>query len=208
MNAKDFIDKLNDLHLGIFTDIDVLKLLNNSKGYCNLYLYRLVKRGYILRIKKGLYALKGSNKFEIAGSMMMNSYVTSLAALFYQGLINQDPNFIEVANIKYSKTERIENDFGIIFIRFRKLPQNAFFGYYKTNGNTSTFFIAEPEKAVIDMLFLHKDHLLSYVEDVIRENKVNINKVLKYAKISGKISVYREVIKIIEKYKIIIKQED
>lgn len=202
MNSNNFINKLNELHLGVFTDTDAKKIINKNKNYCNLYLYRLAKKNYIIRIRKGLYALKESSKFEIAGSIIANSYITSLAALFYHELINQDPNFIEVANTKYSKTLHIKKDFGAINIELKKLPKTAFFGYYKTMGNIGMFFIAEPEKAIIDILLLHNGDLLSYVEDVMKEHKININKVLKYAKITGKKSIHASIIKIIEKYEI------
>jgi predicted transcriptional regulator of viral defense system len=182
MKTNEFVKRLNLLQLGAFTDADAYKILQKDKKYCNLYLHRATDRGDIIRVERGIYALNGSGRLEIAGALVANSYVTAMAALFYHGLIDQDPAYIELASTRIRKHKIVDTGNGQIEVYVRKLPKAAFFGYYKTLDNIGMFFVAEPEKALIDMLLLHGKGLESYAKDIISEHKIDAAKLIEYSK--------------------------
>ncbi|MGC9037813.1 MAG: type IV toxin-antitoxin system AbiEi family antitoxin domain-containing protein, partial [Candidatus Micrarchaeia archaeon] len=66
MRANEFISRLHRLELGVFTTADAMKVLGGSRAYVNLFLHRLAARREIESIGRGVYALKGAERFEIA----------------------------------------------------------------------------------------------------------------------------------------------
>lgn len=75
------------------------------------------------------------------------SYDSLTTALSYYGTTTQMPqNFIECIAIKRSKEVQIEDT----LFKYRKIDPRLYFGFVKLRG----FFVAEPEKALLDSLYL------------------------------------------------------
>ena len=198
MRSEEFIHEMRTLGLGVFTSIDAMKVLGSSREYANLFLHRLTRRNLIRHIGRTLYALEGAGRLEIANSLAPNGYVSGLAALFYYGMINQDPLGIDIVNTKKSLSRSVMYGRSKISVKIIKVSKKRFFGYKKEIGNIGYFLIAEPEKAIIDTLYLYKDRLASYCKDALDSGKGSISseRLIGYARRTGSASLLKMLAKI------------
>ncbi|MGE0009599.1 MAG: hypothetical protein AB7F19_03575 [Candidatus Babeliales bacterium] len=110
-----------------------------------------IKRGYLYHIRRGLYAKnKDYNRFEVATKILTPSYISFETVLLQSGVIFQWYQRIFVASYQ---TRIIECD-GQTY-EYRKIK-----GPLLTNSQGITienqYSIATPERALLDMLYLHK----------------------------------------------------
>lgn len=175
MNAISFLDKLRRLQLFAFTVINAQQILNKPKEYVRTYLYRLEKKGIILRIERNKYALKNMNPILILNTITAPYYVSFLFSLYTHNLTTQIPIKIQVVSTISKKPLVFENH-EFEFIRFR--PSRVF-GYYRHTLGDGYVFIADKEKTLIDCLYLQKGVSASDVNFAISD--CNIKKLIKYA---------------------------
>ncbi len=124
----------------------------------NIYDYQLslwVKKDLLLRLKNGIYAFareKTNLKCEeIAYFIYQPSYISLESALFYY-------NFIpEMVYSQISVTAKINRTFDNTFGRFiyRHIKKELFWGYQVISTKYGQFLMAEPEKAILDYLYLN-----------------------------------------------------
>lgn len=120
-------------------------------------LSRWARSGQIYRLRRGLYALAPPyqkvkpHPFLIANRMSRGSYVSLQSALAYYGLI---PEYVPlVTSVTTARPGRWETPLGVF--EFRHLKANLFFGYRQRDlGSGQTAFIAAPEKALLDLVYL------------------------------------------------------
>ncbi len=87
--------------------------------------------------------------FVIATQLVEPSYVSLNSALLFHGIVQQVPKAVEcvtsVNSLKYP-------DLGITY---HKIPNALFFGYKRHSKSNSYVFVAEPEKAIVDGIYLN-----------------------------------------------------
>lgn len=202
MIAEQFIRELKTLRKGIFKENEACRILGSNKDYCNLYLYRLVKKGRVFRLARGTYALPECSNLEMAGSIIASSYVTGLAALFYHGVINQEPLSTDVARIGRSKKITVRGSFGKLEVYSHGIPRRAFFGYGRVSGNVGEFLIANKEKAVIDLLLFYGREQLFRIQSMVADGFVDQGKLGEYAAMLGKGRKAKAVRRYVDKFKV------
>lgn len=114
---------------------------------------RKAKSGELIRIRRNLYILRDQWKrlrqeelFQIANVIQTPSYVSFGSALSYFGVTTQwIASGVESVNPVRTRAFDVQ---GTLFRYFFCRP-DFYFGYIKENG----FFIAEPEKALLDTLY-------------------------------------------------------
>jgi predicted transcriptional regulator of viral defense system len=187
MKANEFVNEMRRLGLGAFRSVDAVKLLEGSNAYANLFLHRLARRHQIENISRGIYALKGVSKLEIANLLEPRGYVSNLAALFRYGLINQDPLVVDIISSRRSFSKEISYDKSVINIKAIKISRKRFFGFRKEKGYVGYFLIAEPEKAILDTLYLYKKGLASYCKEAFENGSGMVleERLVKYARRMG-----------------------
>jgi len=119
------------------------------------------KKGYLLQLKKGVYILSDtyrkiapSERF-IANYLVAPSYLSLEYALGYYDLI---PERVTVySSLTTKKTQTFTNVLGTF--EYRSVKESVFFGFTKLASNNQDFFIALPEKAVLDFFYLRQDVL-------------------------------------------------
>lgn len=134
--------------------LDNEKLVISKKAFSNLISVSLpVARVYANRMKKKglLKIIRGklvftSNDFIIANQLLEPNYISIHSALFLENLIQQVPKKIECVNP--SNTIKVKN------FLYYKINPKLFFGFNKKRINETNIFVATPEKAVIDGLYL------------------------------------------------------
>ena len=146
--------QLRTIQKPYFSYQDIARALGISPVSARVVATRYVKAGLIIRLKRNIYVLKENwagmsleQKFALANLIQVPSYISLLTALdFYQISTQMQQNFLESIAIKRSKQVEIE---GISF-RYVKIKRDLYFGFIRMRG----FFIAEPEKALLDALYL------------------------------------------------------
>ena len=118
-----------------------------SPGYARLALHRLGRKGKIIRVRRGWWALPESLPEEIACAMSAPCYVSFHSALYCHGLTTQIPSRIQLAVAarkprKYVVLGTLAQEYGI--------PKRFFRGYAVRSGQA----LALPEKAFADCLLL------------------------------------------------------
>lgn len=175
MQAITFLNKIKEMNAPVILMNDVARIINKSREYSRVYLHRLINRNLIYEIEKGKYTLS-NEPFEIASSLVFPSYISFISAYSIYGLTTQIPTTIHIVALKSKKPLNVQNT-KIEFIRFKK--QN-FFGYKRERFRESYMFIAEPEKAVIDSLYLPEYCPISESFEALK-NELNTEKLVEYA---------------------------
>ena len=138
------------------TGCDLLMLLDKSDASRKAIIKRAVLEKYFNRLYRDLYLIqKIPNKplpdlFEIAQLIWGPSYISFESALSFHGWIPEAVYTTTSACIHRSKT--IENSLG--YFQYEVVAQNAFsLGVYFYENHDSHFFIADPWKALADMIY-------------------------------------------------------
>jgi len=133
---------------------DIARVLNISPNSAKVAASRYVKAGILIRIKRNLYVLFENwaimsleQKFTIANLIQVPSYISLMTALSYYEITTQlQQDYIESVGIRRTKDTTIEKT----VFRYTKIKPELYFGFKRMRG----FFIAEPEKAFVDALYL------------------------------------------------------
>ncbi|MBM4272712.1 MAG: hypothetical protein FJ139_11250 [Deltaproteobacteria bacterium] len=148
--------KYNDLVQAIrnpiFSRDDILLAGHRIHDYqLNLW----VKKGYLVKLKNGIYAFtKDCHKVkgeEVASLLYQPSYLSLESALSYYGFIP------EMVYAYVSVTAKINRTFNNRFGHFiyRHIKSDFFWGYTDIRTENGRYLLAEPEKAVLDYLYLN-----------------------------------------------------
>ena len=147
----------------IFTLSDVEKYFPHERSHAiKVQLSRFVQKGYITRIKRGIYCFDPTHIDELSLSTILYapSYVSLETALHYYGIIPDIPQVVTA--ISPSTTKCIQTHWGTY--RYTKIKQSLFFGYEYISSRHSPAHIhmAHPEKALLDYLYIR--HLTSVAD--------------------------------------------
>ncbi|MBU0709535.1 MAG: type IV toxin-antitoxin system AbiEi family antitoxin domain-containing protein [Candidatus Omnitrophica bacterium] len=149
------LNAIKNLKRPVFTTREAAISAGGSLSNTVQALNHLVKEGVLIKIARGIWGIDiGSeqiSQYSIIPFLLPRGrvYVSFLSALHLHGIIEQIPQAITLASTAHTKTLRTK--LGAFYIH-RIAP--AFFkgfDWYKKEGN---FLIAEPEKALVDCLYL------------------------------------------------------
>lgn len=168
---------------------DIANELSLNKESAKVTANRYTKSGSLIRIKRNFYItdsrfkeLKESEIFQIANFIEVPSYISLTTALSYYGIsTQQSQSVIESVSLKRTKTLTIKN----IEFRFFKVKKSFYSGFIRTDN----FFIAEPEKAFADAIYLTSIGKYSLDFEAINFKKLNVNQIDFYLKNSNSITI-------------------
>lgn len=184
-NKMKYIDLLEKIHGPIFSLQD-LRISGLKTVSSQLSIFS--KKGQIIRLKNGLYAL-AARKNEVisenvAFRMYEPSYISMEYALYHYGLI---PEMVyNITSVTPKTTRAFRNDFGLFI--YKKIKSDLFWGYKQEEKNGQPYLIAEPEKALLDLFYfnLHKIKTDGDIEELRLDpeglSKLDHNKLRIYAK--------------------------
>lgn len=170
------LESLMSLNKPYFTVADLEKVLNVKESSIYITLKRLVDKGVLVRLKQGVYQpqFQNLNLKKVANELYYPSYLSFESALSSYGILSQIPYTLTFATTKLSKKITLADK----EIEYRQLKEDYFFGYILKNN----FYLAEPEKAILDQLYLiSKGKVSSNINEWSLVN-VNKKKLLNYAK--------------------------
>ncbi|MDO8515793.1 MAG: type IV toxin-antitoxin system AbiEi family antitoxin domain-containing protein [bacterium] len=181
VNWHSFEEKMKGKRLYLFNRLDVRRVLGVSPVAATFLLYRYAKKGYIIRVKPGLYTFPDTPSVPslyIANKLYEPSYVSLQFALSYHRVIPE--TVYEITSITTKATQRFQT-LGKTF-SYRRIKRSAFTGYVSVGQRGFTFLIADPEKAFVDLTYLR---ILKNKKPLDRfdKSKINRSKALRYAKL-------------------------
>jgi predicted transcriptional regulator of viral defense system len=149
---------------------------------------KLKKNGWLVQIKKGVYAITSLashgftdiSPFVIARTFVNNSYVSFEAAMSYYNLFDQMVRSI----ISVTPLKPRLFDFQNLNYRFVKIKEEFFYGFKDVDFEGYKSQIAELEKIFLDYLYFRND---SYSLNIFWEkinlgrNKIDFGKMVEYA---------------------------
>ena len=181
LDWHSFEKKLKNKQILIFSRIDVGRVFGSSPAAASLLLHRYAKRGFIARVKRGLYTFAGESAVPtpyLANKLYEPSYVSLEFALSYHRIIPE--TVYEITSVTTKSTQRFQamnKTFS-----YRRIKKEAFTGYETARQGAFTFFIADPEKAFVDLAYL-KTIRQKNVLDRFDKKRITKAKALRYAKL-------------------------
>lgn len=148
MDKIEILKKLESFDKAYFTTIDLKKLFPSEKKGFTTFLKRSVDKGIMIRLAKGIYMARGKSwEIErVANQIYYPSYLSFVTVLGRGGILNQVPYSITFATTRKSKRITLAGTDVI----YSQLKPELYFGYEMKRGVN----IAEPEKALLDQLYL------------------------------------------------------
>lgn len=152
------ITRLKTIKPFFFSSRDVAQVLGISAASGRLAAHRYYQKGLLVRLKRDVYVLPErweyvtqAQIYAAANRLQVPSYVSLTTALsFYEITTQIQQDFFE--SIAVTRTKKLE--VGGIQFRYTKVQRKLYFGFVKKDD----FFIATPEKAFLDALYLVSLH--------------------------------------------------
>lgn len=161
MNLHEIKDIVRNSRRKVYTIRELSRLIGKKPEITRVYISRLVNKGFAKKLRDKI--IFDDNDFVVSNQLIEPSYVSLHSALFLHKNIKQIPEKIEL--VCPIDTIHAKN-----YI-YHKLNPKLFFGYEKIIINSANVYVATPEKALIDGLYLRCISI-----DLIKELIVNIDK--------------------------------
>ncbi len=138
--------------------IDVREVRQIFPDFESRRFYEWQKKGYLKKLSNLFYVFADKKIDEVENNFIANkllepSYISLESALRHYDLI-PEAVFL-TTSITSRKTKMIETPIGNF--QYRKLKAELFFGYTIVDHLSASYRIAEPEKALLDFLYLRSD---------------------------------------------------
>ena len=182
MIRKSILTFTKKLNRSVFTTLEAAMLSGSSLSNASKLLKTLEEKGLVFKIARGIWAETGTESVSpyivIPFLLPKNrAYVSFISALYLYGIIEQIPQEIMLASTLHTK--KMHTKVGTFSIH--QITPSFFdgFDWYKGNGS---FLIAEPEKALIDSLYLsaRKKKQFSYFPELFFPKSFNFDNASKW----------------------------
>ena len=186
MKTEEFNRILQTNSISVFSLEDASRIIGKPKHYTTVFLRRdrIVKRA-----ANGVYYTPDASSYEIASSIVKPSYVSLISALRFYNITEQIPNTMYVLSPKRHNSISIDGT----RIEFVKVKPSLMYSYKKIDGA----MIAEPEKAIVDMLYLGRFE--EYAEEAMESKVISREKLVGFAELAGRKSLVKRIEKLLEK---------
>lgn len=151
----DFLTFRNRMyHLGCF---HINQVLIWEHGFDRNNLTRWCAKGLLLKLKNEYYAFPEYKQVPdfaryVANKIYSPSYISIHSALSFYGIIPEE--VFSITSVTTLKTNKFANDFGTY--TYQTIKRDLFFGYEpKIMSDGRAMLFATPEKAILDLLYLH-----------------------------------------------------
>ena len=120
-------------------------------------LTRWVKQNLLVKLRNGYYSFPeylnhADFSYYVSNRIYRPSYISLYTALAFYGMIPEA--VIQISAVSALKKTRFENAFGVF--TYRQVAPELMFGYdLKPFSNDRTILFAQPEKALLDLLYLY-----------------------------------------------------
>ena len=174
--------KLSNINKTFFGYEEIARVLGITNASARVSANRYVKQGVLIRLKRGLYVLRErwnyfnrDERFNIANILQVPSYVSLMSALDYHEITTQmQRGFVESIVLKRTKVINIDKN----VFNYTRINIDLYFGFKKVGE----FFIASPEKAFLDAIYLMSLGRYNFDLTSIDVRKLNTDEIKKIVK--------------------------
>lgn len=191
-NIQKFIRKLNR---PVFTTYELAHTAGKSLSTTTQSLNYLEKQGIVLKVYRGIWVDPNNPKvspYAVIPFLLPRHrcYVSFISALHLHHMVEQIPQVITLASTSHTRT--INTKIGTFCIHQLTPPFFKGFGWYKKTGS---FLIAEPEKALVDSLYLsaYKKRQFGYFPELHFPPAFSLKKAKYWASIIPNVRVRKNV---------------
>jgi len=172
--------------------IDIRNVINFFGTIDKRRLYEWQQKHYIERLANNFYILTDYHLDDdllkrIANKIYSPSYIALESALSFYQLIPEA--VFQLTSLTTRKTKRINNH--LASFRYQTIHRSLFFGYTIKGKENLPYFMSDPEKTILDYLYLNS-HLKT--EDDIESMRLNRDS-LKQLINPGKLKIYLQLFK-------------
>lgn len=179
----------------LFGNYITFSLQDIKKYQANFDLRRIsewIKKGYIKKIIKGHYyfsdkSFNETELFFISNRLLEPSYVSLESALSYYGFIPEGVFSITAVSSK----RKIEFKTPLSLFTYNKIKPSMFFGYKLIRSVENEIKMAEPEKAIIDYIYLNPELNSEDAFYELRINKERARKLISKTKVNNYLSLIK-----------------
>lgn len=149
-----FIDLKNRLSQNAL--IDIRNVINIFDSIDRRRLYEWQKKGYIKKLTNNFYIFSDTKINDpflkmIGNKIYSPSYIGLESALSFYGFIPEA--VFQITSITSRKTRNIETP--VANFNYRSIHKRLFWGYQLNTETEHVFFISDPEKTILDLLYLN-----------------------------------------------------
>lgn len=156
---------------------------------------KLTKNGWLVRIKKGTYAISSlesrgflqTHTFKVAQILVKDSYISFAAALQHHGMFDQMLKTVTSVSLKRHKTKEVQ---GTIY-KFITTKSKLFFGWEDMFIEGAAVKVAASEKAMLDILQFGRDR---YAVDLVAETLREYRKQIDFGRLNTFVEKYSRVV--------------
>lgn len=171
----ELVQRLNRFDKSYWSVADLQKILGyKSRKTLLVILHRLVAQGVLTRMRRGIYrvSIHSVDTALLANLLYRPSYLSFESALSRYGILSQIPYTVTLATTRRSKKMTLDGT----AVEYRQLRADLFFGHRIDKG----LDIAEPEKALLDALYLMKRGRLSMPTEELDLSRLSTKKLKSY----------------------------
>jgi predicted transcriptional regulator of viral defense system len=141
-------------------------------------LSRQVQRGFVERVSPDVYVNKLArvDPRELVAVLRPNSYISLESALSEYGISTQLPTLLTCISDSFTRDINTES----IHIAFHTIKNDLFWGFTEKKGRYFTYRIAEPEKAVLDWIYIRRQDSLPTATDEFNLDGLDRKRFLDY----------------------------
>lgn len=167
--SKTFFDK---------TCFSIHQVYSTYPGFNKNNIWRWINKGLLVKLRNGYYSFpeyltQTGSAFYIANRIYRPSYISLHTALSFYGIIPEA--VLQISSVTTLKTNCFENSFGVF--SYKSIRSDLMFAYdQKPFINGMTLLLAQPEKAILDLLYLYPFYntyeemeALRFDQDIVKE---------------------------------------
>jgi DNA-binding Lrp family transcriptional regulator len=143
-------------------------------------LRRYEDRGLVERVSTKTYINHLNQQFsprDLANILRPESYVSLESVMVEKGITTQSPSVLTCVTTGYPQSFRTKS----VGIVYRKISSDLYWGYEQRATRYNTYQIAEPEKALLDWVYLTRQEGLPTPLDELQLQFLNAARLRKYA---------------------------
>lgn len=184
MRKKSILSFIKKLKGPIFTTYQLSSVSGRSSSAVTQALTNLAQDDFLFKIHRGVWAEKSDrpiNPYAVIPFLFTRNraYVSFISALHLYGIVEQIPQVITLASTSHARA--IHTKVGTFYVHRITPPFFDGFTWYKGEGS---FLIAEPEKALIDSIYIsaYKKKQFGYFPELYFSRAFSFKKARAWAK--------------------------
>lgn len=159
---------------------ELARRLKLSEKTVRTAIHRYEERGLLERVSTKIYVNHLNQQFsprDLVNILRPESYISLESVMVERGITTQSPSVLTCVAPGYTQSFRTKS----VGIVYRKISADLYWGYEQRVTRYNTYLIAEPEKALLDWVYLTRQEGLPTPLDELQFQFLNAAKLRKYA---------------------------